>query len=75
MNDQKNLVDFSLKQKNAKSKGYKYIGDIVYNAQNKNNIPKEISELINIHGYKLGSPSQTNENSTYCGLYMPINIL
>ncbi|MBU3978451.1 hypothetical protein KKE68_01985 [Patescibacteria group bacterium] len=69
--DQKN-VDPALTPKNATIKGYKYIDDIICDVNKPDNNPKDILELINQHGCKLGSPSQSKEINIYRGLYMPL---
>lgn len=66
------IVDPTLTPANARQKGYKYIDDIIYDATKPNENIKDILELINIHGYRLGSPSETNQINPYFGLYMPI---
>lgn len=67
-----NAFDPTLNPKNAGQKGYKYIDDIIYNESNPNASTKDILELINEHGHKLGSPSESKEINIYYGLYMPI---
>lgn len=72
INNKKDFFDPILTPKNAAEKGYKYIDDIIYDENKPNELIKDILELINKHGYKLGSPSETKEVNIYRGLYMPI---
>lgn len=67
-----NAFDPTLTPKNAEQKGYKYIGDIIYNECMTSDAIKDILELINKHGYKLGSPSISKESNIYRGLYMSL---
>lgn len=68
-----NSFDPTLTPKNAEQKGYKHIGDIIYNEYLHQGTVKNIIELINQHGHKLGSPSESKEVNIYRGLYMPIS--
>ncbi len=67
-----NTFDPTLNPKNAAKKDYEYIGDIIYNECMSRDTIKDIMELINQHGYKLGSPSESKETNIFCGLYMPM---
>ena len=71
--DTTNSFDPALNPKNAKQNGYEYIGDIIYNECMPQSTIKDILELINKHGHKLGSPSESKEVNIYRGLYMPIS--
>lgn len=67
-----NALDLTLNPKNATQKGYKYIDDIIYDEYILPDSLKEILELIDQHGYKLGAPYISKESNIYHGLYMPI---
>lgn len=72
MTNNKDFIDLNLTPKNATEKGYKYIDDIIYDITKPTDTIKDIFVLINQHGYKLGSPSESKEINIYFGLYMPI---
>jgi len=65
------FIDPTLTPQNAHSKGYTYIDDVIYDHQNPNDAMREILELINTEGYKLGTPDNPIYPDPYYGLYVP----
>ncbi len=66
-------VDLTLTPQNAEEKGYEYIDDVIYDKYNPNESVKDILDLINQHGHKLGKPSAQNDMGSYFGFYAEAN--
>lgn len=65
------LIDESLTPENAKEKGYEYVGESIYQADAPYDAMKDIIEMVEKEGVKLGC-SIHNRNAGFCGIYKPL---
>jgi hypothetical protein len=65
---EENLIDLNLNVKNAKERGFEYVGDVIYEEEK---FMREIKELLINEGYRLGRAGFDDDSECY-GIYRPI---
>ncbi|HVZ12733.1 MAG TPA: hypothetical protein VG965_06920 [Patescibacteria group bacterium] len=65
------LKDNSLTPENAEERGYKYIGEVIYQMDAPYETMKEVIEMVDKDKFKLGC-SLHNPDTEFCGIYESI---
>ena len=67
------LIDDSLTPENAKEKGYEYVGESIYQTDAPYDAMKDIIDMVENQGMKLGTSVHTFGGENFCGIYNPLN--
>jgi hypothetical protein len=65
------LIDLSLTPRNAKTKGYHYVDDVIYDEQNPSIDILDVLDFASQFHCKLGTPTLNIDNDPYYGFYIP----
>ncbi len=65
-------IDENLTPENAISRGFEWVGNVAYDREAPLEEMKEIIELVDIEGHKLGHPLSKLASGILYGLYKPL---
>ena len=70
----KKYIDLTLTPENCEEKGYRFVGDEIYDPEAPYEARKDIENQLTNKGCKLGTPASRTADYIFKGLYAPLHI-